>query len=75
MIQDFQLRVLPQVAASDAAIRTCLVEEQGVNARQLQGFRVIRRSIDARQRQIFVNLTVRCWLDEPMAEEAFQRTE
>ncbi len=73
MIQDFQLRVLPQVAASDAAIRTCLVEEQGVSGRQLQGFRVIRRSIDARQRQVFVNLTVRCWLDEPMAEEAFQR--
>ena len=75
MIQDFQLRVVPQVAASDAALRTCLVEEQGVSARQLQGFRVIRRSIDARQRQIFVNLTVRCWLDEPMAEEPFQRTE
>ena len=75
MIQDFQLRVLPQVAASDAAIRTCLVEEQGVSGRQLQGFRVIRRSIDARQRQIFVNLTVRCWLNEPMAEEAFQRTD
>lgn len=74
MIQDFQLRVVPQVAASDAALRTCLVEEQGVSARQLQGFRVIRRSIDARQRQIFVNLTVRCWLDEPMAEEPFQRT-
>lgn len=75
MIQDFQLRVVPQVAASDAALRTCLVEEQGVSARQLQGFRVIRRSIDARQRQIFVNLTVRCWLDEPMAEEPFQRTD
>ena len=75
MIQDFQLRVVPQVAASDAALRTCLVEEQGVSARQLQGFRVIRRSIDARQRQVFVNLTVRCWLDEPMAEEPFQRTE
>ncbi len=75
MIQDFQLRVVPQVAASDAALRTCLVEEQGVSARRLQGFRVIRRSIDARQRQIFVNLTVRCWLDEPMAEEPFQRTE
>ena len=74
MIQDFQLRVVPQVAASDAALRTCLVEEQGVSARRLQGFRVIRRSIDARQRQIFVNLTVRCWLDEPMAEEPFQRT-
>jgi len=72
MIKDFQLRVLPQVAASDAAIRTSLVEEQGVNGRQLQGFRIIRRSIDARQRQIFVNLTVRCWLDEPMAEDAFQ---
>ena len=73
MIQDFQLRVLPQVAASDAALKEYIVQEKGLDGRRVQGVRILRRSIDARQRQIFVNLTVRVWVDEPMAEEAFQR--
>ncbi len=75
MIQDFQLRVVPQVAASDAALKEYVVQEKGLDGRRVQGVRILRRSIDARQRQIFVNLTVRVWVDEPMAEEAFQRTD
>lgn len=75
MIQDFQLRVVPQVAASDAALKEYVVQEKGLDGRRVQGVRILHRSIDARQRQIFVNLTVRVWVDEPMAEEAFQRTE
>ncbi len=75
MIQDFQLRVVPQVAASDAALKEYVVQEKGLDGRRVQGLRILRRSIDARQRQIFVNLTVRVWVDEPMVEDAFQRTD
>ena len=73
MIKDFQLRVVPQVAAGDAALKEYVAQEQGLAVQRIQGLRIIRRSIDARQRQIYVNLTVRVWVDEPMAEEAFQR--
>ncbi|MBR1755111.1 MAG: FAD-binding protein [Bacteroidaceae bacterium] len=73
MVKDIQLRVVPQVAASETTIKEQVVRETALDARRIQGLRVVRRSIDARQRQVFVNLTVRCWVDEPMAEEAFQR--
>jgi len=72
MIQDVQLRVVPEVAASENAIREAVVREAGLCPGQLTGTRIIRRSIDARQRQIMVNLTVRCWVGEPMAEQPFQ---
>ena len=75
MIKDIQLRVVPEVAATDAKLRQTLAHEAGLDLRHLHGMRIVRRSIDARQRQVMVNLTVRCWIDEPMAEEAFQRTE
>lgn len=75
MVQDIQLRVLPQVAASEAAIRTFLVQEKGVDSRRLKGLRVVKRSIDARQRQVMVNLTVRVWMDEEPDAESFERIE
>ena len=72
MVKDIQLRVVPQVAASEATIKEQVVWETSLDTCRIQGLRVVRRSIDARQRQVFVNLTVRCWVDEPMVEEAFQ---
>ena len=71
MIRDIQLRVLPQQAASDQGIRSSVAEEAALEPRRIQGLRVLKRSIDARQRQIFVNLTVRVWIDEPVSEEPF----
>ena len=64
MVQDIQLRVLPRVAATDASIRELVLQELGSGAQELRDLRVIRRSIDARQRQVMVNLTVRAWLNE-----------
>ena len=72
MIRDFQLRLQPQMAASDQGIRSSVAQEAALESSRIQGLRVLRRSIDARQRQVFVNLTVRVWVDEPMADEPFQ---
>ena len=72
MIKDVQLRVVPEVAAIESKYKEAVARESGLNAHQIQGVRIVRRSIDARQRQIMVNLTVRCWVDEPMSEQAFQ---
>ncbi|MCR5179631.1 MAG: FAD-binding protein [Bacteroidaceae bacterium] len=75
MIQDIQIRVTPEVAANEARIRQVAADTAGLNARSISGTRVTRRSIDARQRQVMVNLTVRCWVDEPVSEEAFQKVD
>lgn len=75
MIQDVQLRVVPEVAATEHKLTEVVATHTGLNQKRICGTRIIRRSIDARQRQVMVNLTVRCWVDEPMAEEAFQRVE
>lgn len=69
MVQDVQLRVLPRVAATPTSIREQVLQELGAAAHEMRDLRVIRRSIDARQRQVMVNLTVRVWLgEEPTSE-------
>ena len=72
MIRELQLRVLPQVAATDSLLREQVVAECGVAPRRISVYRIVRRSIDARQRQVFVNLGVRVWIDEPVAAAAFE---
>ena len=72
MIKDLQLRVVPEVAATGALLRERAAEECGVKPSRIQGLRIVRRSIDARQRQVFVNLGLRLWLDEPVSEAEFE---
>ena len=69
MVQDIQLRVLPQVAADLTAVREQAFSEAALSAVRVKGWRIIRRSIDARQRQVMINLTVRLWVDESPSEE------
>ena len=73
MTYDYQLRVLPQVAASNDALRSYVGQEKGIADQSLKGLRILKRSIDARQRTIFVNLTVRAYVDEMPADDEFER--
>ena len=75
MIQEFQLRVLPEQAANEQNILRFLQTDRGLNPREVCHVRVLKRSIDARQRTIFVNLKVRVYLNEEPEDEVFQRTE
>lgn len=74
MIQEYQLRVLPEVAANEQQLKTYLNEEKGLNLRDITATRILKRSIDARQRTIFVNLTVRVYLNETPDDDEYPRT-
>lgn len=75
MIKDLQLRVPPQVAATESQLRKEIAAECAADVQRISGFRILRRSIDARQRQVFVNLGLRVWIDEPVAEAEFEPVE
>ncbi len=66
MISEYQIRVLPEVASSNEAIKRYLLEEKGLS--DINAIRILKRSIDARQRTIFVNLTVRAYVNEQPEE-------
>lgn len=72
MQKDFQLRITPKEASNLNDICACLAKANGLNPRDICGARVLRRSIDARQRNIFINLTVRAFIGEPPADVAYQ---
>ena len=69
MITEYQIRVLPEVASSNEAIKRYLFEEKGLSG--INAIRILKRSIDARQRTIFVNLTVRAFVNEEPEQLAY----
>lgn len=74
MIQEYQLRILPEIAANEQRLKEYLAEEKGLRLCDITATRILKRSIDARQRTIFVNLKVRAYVNEMPADDEFERT-
>lgn len=64
MIHEYQLRVIPEIAGSEQQLKAFIVADKGLRANEVTAVRILKRSIDARQRTIFVNLTVRVYVNE-----------
>ena len=75
MTKEYQIRVLPVVAASENAIKRYLAKEQGIDQRTINSVRVLKKSIDARQRTIFVNLKIRVYINEVPQDDEYEHTE
>jgi uncharacterized FAD-dependent dehydrogenase len=75
MTQEYQIRVSPQVASQEEHIKRYIAEEYGFDVRTVTGVRILKRSIDARQRMIFVNLKVRVYVNEMPADDAYVHTD
>ena len=74
MTNEYQIRVVPEVAAQEDRLKAYLAEEYGFDVRTIYGVRILKRSIDARQRQIYVNLKVRAYINEQPHDDEYQRT-
>ena len=75
MTEEYQLRVLPQVAYNEDNIKAYLAREKGLDERTIYRVRTLKRSIDARHRDIYVNLKVRVYINEFPQDDAFVKTE
>ena len=75
MTNEYQIRVVPEVAAQEDRLKAYLADEQGIDVRTIFGVRILKRSIDARQRQIYVNLKVRVYVNEQPHDDEYVKTE
>lgn len=64
MIKELQLRLLPEQAANESVLKQVVARETGNNLPEIKAVRILRRSIDARQRTIFINLKLRVFINE-----------
>lgn len=65
MQKEISLRVSPRVAAIESERLQAAAKAMGVKVSSIQALRTVHHSIDARQRNVMVNLTLRAYIDEP----------
>src|SRR5690348_2625500 len=70
MQQKISLKVLPSEASDDDALYNLLAQACAVKPQNITGYNILKKSIDARGRQIWVNLTVLVFIDEPFQSTA-----
>ena len=75
MTNEYLIRVVPEVAAQEDRLKAWIAEDKGIDVRTIYGVRILKRSIDARQRQIYVNLKVRIYVNEQPHDDEYVRTE
>lgn len=71
MHKTIQLRVTPDLAADPARLRLHVAREEAIDARTINALLVRRRSIDARQRTIYVNLSLDLYVNEEPPQPDF----
>lgn len=64
MYKEIQIRLTPEQAANDMACKKEISNVMEVSVSSITAFRPIKRSIDARKRQIMIQMTCGVWIDE-----------
>jgi len=66
------LKVLPSEAADELVVREYIAATTGRTIREVKGFQILKRSIDARARTTWINLTCRAFINEPLQERGIE---
>jgi len=64
MIHDYTLRLLPQECGNQDLLKKTICQIKGLNPQHVTSIQLLKRSIDARQRTIFIQLQVRVFENE-----------
>ncbi len=69
MVREIQLRILPEEAYNEQSLRRVVCREIGENPEAIYAVRVLKRSVDARQRTVYVNVLLRVFINEEPVED------
>ena len=68
MRKELQLQVAPEISADADLLKTAVSRKAGIALQEIRHVEILKRSIDARQRAIKINLKVRIFVDEDFEE-------
>lgn len=63
-----QLKLLPSEAVSEQHIKNYIAQAEAVKSASVSGFLILKQSIDARSRQVWINLSVKAFINEPFQQ-------
>lgn len=63
MTIDLSLKVSPKAASDIKHLTQIAIKENNIDSTRVKASHIVKRSIDARQRNVVINITLRIWLD------------
>lgn len=72
MQKELQLRVLPEIAGQPERLLQFISKQEGISEDEIKHIEIVKRSIDARQKQVIVNLKVQVYVNEDFEEIPIQ---
>ena len=72
MQKTISIRVLPSEAEDANALKTLVASAFAVQSNQITGFNIVKKSIDARSKQPWINLQLNVFINEPFKEVEVQ---
>lgn len=75
MIKEIQLRLLPEQAANEQTLKQVVSLETGADIEDINAVRILKRSVDARQRTVYLNVKLRAYLNEIPTDPEFEEVE
>lgn len=68
MIQEYNIRISPEQSEDKDKIIKHLSQEKGIDSKDINEIRIVKKSIDARQKNIFVQMKVLTYINETAEE-------
>ena len=75
MIKNIRIRVRPEIWADQQKLEQEIAEQNAISPKAIRGLRTIHRSIDARQRQVMIQLDIDVYINENPPAEPFSPKE
>ena len=69
MQKNLSLKLLPHEAADETIIRKYIASATSKKENAITGFNILRRSVDARSKQPWINLTIEAFINEPFRKK------
>jgi uncharacterized protein len=72
VIKEDQLRIAPEIAGEPDLLRQYVSQKEGIPPGEIRHIEVLKRSIDARQKNVTINLKVKIYINEPYQPEPIE---
>jgi uncharacterized FAD-dependent dehydrogenase len=73
MIKEYELQVLPEVAANPADLKQTIARKFGLPFNDISHVEIVRKSVDARKKPVKINLKVLVFVKEDFVEQAIEK--
>ncbi|RYY61577.1 MAG: FAD-binding protein [Chitinophagaceae bacterium] len=68
MQKNITLKLLPSEAKNDRSVKAAIAAAEATSLQSITGYNIVKHSVDARSRQVWINLTVNAFVNEPFHE-------